>query len=131
MKTYLEANEVSKQIIKPCEDCPFRRTAVKGWLADQSPADYCQMAHSDDLIQCHTKKFPDGNHVQCAGAAIYRANVAKYCHPPNLKLPGDKEVVFGSPVEFVEYHGRKKLTLSKFRKLMLDAFRRRLELFDQ
>jgi len=87
MKTYLEANEVAKQIKKPCEDCPFRRNAVPGWLADQTPAEYCQMAHSNDLIQCHTKKLADGDHVQCAGAAIYRANVSKRCDAPSITLP--------------------------------------------
>lgn len=85
------------------------------------------MAHSDDLIQCHTKKFGDGDHVQCAGAAIYRANVAKQCSAPNISLPKDTKTVFASPVEFVEYHSRKKITPSEFRKLMLDAFRKRME----
>jgi len=127
MKTYLDANEVTKQITKPCEDCPFRRVALAGWLADQTPAEYCQMAHSDDLIQCHTKKFEDGDHVQCAGAAIYRANVAKRCDPPNLTLPKDPQAVFSTPLEFVEHHSRKKITPSKFRKLMLAAFQKRME----
>jgi hypothetical protein len=127
MKSYLDANVVNKQITKPCEDCPFRRVALAGWLAEQRPADYCQMAHSDDLIQCHTKKLADGNYVQCAGAAIYRANVAKRCDPPNLKLPEDGGAVFVSPVEFVEHHSRKKITPGNFRKLMLEAFRRRME----
>lgn len=122
MKTYIEANEVGKQITKPCEDCPFRRVALAGWLAGQSPAEYCQMAHSDDVIHCHTKLI-DGSPVECAGAAIYRANVAKLA---DFRLPQDKENVFASPVEFVEYHSRKKLSPSKLRKVMMEAFMKRM-----
>ena len=128
MKTYHEANEVVKQITKPCEDCPFRRIAIAGWLAGQSPADYCQMAHSDDVIQCHTKLM-DGEPVQCAGVAIYRANVAKRCELPNIKLPADRKSVFASPSEFLEYHSRKKLTAKQISKMMLQSFCKRMSEF--
>lgn len=125
MKTYDQANEVAKQITKPCEDCPFRKTATAGWLAGQTPADYCSMAHGDGVIECHTKLL-DGEPVQCAGAAIYRANVAKRCDPPNLKLP-KSGTVFLSPIEFIQHHARKKLTPKQIQSLMLAAFRKRLE----
>lgn len=122
MKSYEEATEVSKQIVKACEDCPFRRVALAGWLGKKTPADYCQMAHSDDVIECHTKVM-DGEPVLCAGAAIYRANVAKRA---DFRLPADKTTVFASPVEFLEHHMRKKLTPKKMRTLMIEALEKRI-----
>lgn len=126
MKTYDQATECTKQITNPCEDCPFSRNAIKGWLAGATPAEYCQMAHGDGVIECHTKLL-DGEPVQCAGAAIYRSNVAKRSDPPNLKLPPDNKIVFATPIEFLEHHSSKKLTRKQISDMMLAAFRKRLD----
>lgn len=48
---------------------------------------------------CHTLRGP-----QCAGTAIYRANVVKSTLPGVLSLPQNKQTVFATPQEFVEYH---------------------------
>jgi hypothetical protein len=120
MKTYNEANEVGKQITKACEDCPMRRKALPGWLADMTPAEYCNMLHSETHIECHTK-LCDGEPVLCAGAAIYRANVAK--SSPDLKLPADRELVFASPIEFMRHHLRQpKKTAAVIGRMLLRAF---------
>lgn len=102
MKTYLDAKPCKIQHKKPCCDCPFSRESFPGWLAGFSPEKYVQLAHGDGKIDCHTKVGP-----QCAGAAIYRANVMK--RPRDricLELATDREGVFASPVEFIEHHGK-------------------------
>lgn len=124
MKTYLDANEVEAQITKPCEDCPFSRKSISGWLGGSSPAEYCLDAHQDSLIECHTKLM-GGEPIQCAGAAIYRANVCKCCD--GFSLPVDKERVFASPKEFLEHHTKSKLTDKKISKMTAEVFAKRIE----
>ena len=91
-----------KQHTKPCSDCPWSRKALPGWLGGSTAADWVKTGHSDQVVTCHTA----GNQ-QCAGIAIYRANVCKLPMPPNLRLPADKEKVFGWPTEFTDHHERK------------------------
>lgn len=93
---------MSKQHKKPCADCPWRRNAVKGWLGDQSAKEWIRDVHGEALIQCHVHTQHD---QQCAGAAIYRANVHKVTRRKEcLRLPPDKDGVFGSADEFRNYH---------------------------
>jgi hypothetical protein len=79
------------------------RNALPGWLGGATPDEYRQLAHSDHVVNCHVI-----TNQQCAGIAIYRANVCKLPYPPNLKLPRNTEKVFASPMEFVEHHTLKK-----------------------
>jgi hypothetical protein len=59
-------------------------------------------AHSESLMDCH---LGDGK-VQCAGAAIYRANVCKSTRHPEtiMELPADPALVFTTPMEFTAHH---------------------------
>jgi hypothetical protein len=65
--------------------------------------------HSDAAIACHPTIETEGdwdtpNIQQCAGAAIYRANVHKSPrNPAVVVLPANLDLVFGFG-EFVEYH---------------------------
>lgn len=97
---------------KPCFDCPWRRNAAKGWLGPFSAEQWEELAHSDVAIACHitipeNSAFGDWDNddlLQCAGAAIYRSNIAKSPRNPEVAtLPADRETVFGFG-EFVEYH---------------------------
>ena len=95
-----EAVPCSVQPKTPCHDCPWRRKAIPGWLGDATAWDWIQTAHSDARIDCHALKGP-----QCAGAAIYRANVCKKPRDESvLRLPVDRTKVFASPAEFTEHH---------------------------
>lgn len=75
------------------------------------------MAHGEEPIACHTS-IPDSDEspddvflgwdepgaLQCAGAAIYRANVHKSPRDSAIAiLPADLETVFGFG-EFREHH---------------------------
>ncbi len=102
---------MSTQHISPCKDCPWRRKSFRGWLGasafNQSqlatPQEWLQIAHSDTVVQCHIK-----TKHQCAGMAIYRDNVCKMARGGMLDLPGDKETVFATPMEFEAHHTREK-----------------------
>ena len=111
MTTVDEAEYSAHQHTQPCHDCPFRRDALRGWLGGSTPEEYRAMAHQDVVIDCHAIRGP-----QCAGVAIYRANVAKRCEPPMLKLPADRTAVFATPMEFLEHHTRKPAKPKKKRK---------------
>lgn len=90
----------NKQHRVPCSDCPFRRNSLPGWLGTQSPEQFIQRAHGEYTYNCHVI-----NNQQCAGMAVYRANV---CKKPRyegaLTLPKNPVVVFASPKEFLEHH---------------------------
>lgn len=94
-----QSKPARNQITKPCSDCPMRRDSLNGWLGGSTPEEYARLAHSDAVVNCHVY----GN-VQCAGMAIYRKNVCKRADPPNLVLPGDKDTVFSTPMEFLAHH---------------------------
>lgn len=93
---------MKKQHHKPCRECPWRRKAMNGWLGDMTVETFMDHAHSESVMDCH---MGDGK-VQCAGAAIYRANVAKLTRHPDqiMTLPADRETVFASPLEFEKHH---------------------------
>lgn len=85
---------------KPCSDCPWARTALCGWLGSNTIDEWIAMAHGETRIDCHTRTG-----AQCAGAAIYRANVAKSPRDQTLlRLPRDAEHVFATANEFFEHH---------------------------
>ena len=103
-RTLISSDEAVKgkaQHTKPCSDCPMTRTALRGWLGGATPEEYRRLAHSDTVVDCHAIR-----RTQCAGMAIYRANVVKRCDPPNLVLPKDERAVFASPMEFLKHHER-------------------------
>jgi general stress protein YciG len=98
-----EAVTAPRQHVKACHDCPWRRIAPCGWLGALAPAEWVEAAHTETLIDCHTV-----TNQQCAGVAIYRANVAKKPrHAHILVLPADRDTVFAAPQEFLDHHNRR------------------------
>jgi hypothetical protein len=98
-----EAVRAKCQHKAPCSDCPWSREALPGWLGGLSADEWIQEAHDEAVIDCHTLRG-----AQCAGAAIYRTNVAKCTRYPRviLTLPADHEAVFATPQEFKQHHER-------------------------
>jgi hypothetical protein len=93
---------MKQQHTKPCRECPWKRTSCRGWLGPETgyPQVYINAAHGEEIIECHTR-----NLHECAGAAIYRANVKKVTrHGGELKLPQDKATVFDHPDQFTQHH---------------------------
>lgn len=95
-----DGSVAKKQHRRACQDCPWARDAVQGWLGSLGADEWLQIAHGEGRAECHV-------HIsaQCAGLAIYRANMAKIPRDPNaLQLPADRERVFASPQQFRDHH---------------------------
>ena len=108
-------------IRKPCNDCPFRRQAMRGWLGPYGPDEVLdliryepfpchQTIHGDDV------PFDDEALRGCAGAAIYLNNTCEMSrcgdtlqHQRDLKSSEHSEDVFNRPDEFVQHHDRANL----------------------
>lgn len=100
---------------RPCSECPWRRTASRGWLGPLDAGEWVKLAQSDHPIACHTT-IPDGFDVdaddhrvgemrQCAGAAIFRSNICKSPRDDTIvDLPADRQRVFARPAEFIAHH---------------------------
>lgn len=98
-----EAEQTTRQHVKPCGDCPWRKDSIPGWLGTMTAVEWVRAAHGEAQIDCHTRIGP-----QCAGAAIYRANVCKSPRDPGLLvLPADRDLVFCSPAYFAGHHEKK------------------------
>jgi hypothetical protein len=102
---------------QPCNDCPWRRVAAPGWLGPMDADQWVALAHSDMPVACHLT-IPEGGSGgrwlpvmrQCAGAAIYRRNVAKLVREPSdasNMARADRTTVFANPMEFKDYHTRR------------------------
>lgn len=117
----MDAKLFVKQHKAPCSDCPWTRKSLPGWLGPNSINTWIGAAHGEGFIACHTRAMTEEaatatleantvhlqckGHWQCAGAAIYRANVCKTPrHPLVLQLPPDRVKVF-SFHEFERHHG--------------------------
>ena len=78
---------------------------MPGWLGEQySPEEFRAIAHSDMKFPCHRTigRTPE---LQCAGLAIYRANVIKTPRDRTvLRLSQNKELVFATGDEFATHH---------------------------
>lgn len=97
-----EAQPTKSQHKKPCADCPFARTALPGWLGNNNLTTWVTMVHGEQFINCHCT-----TNQQCAGAAIFRANVHKVPrYPELLVLPANTKLVFASTNEFVQHHSK-------------------------
>jgi len=92
----------AQQHTTPCAGCPWTRKAIAGYLGGYSPEEWIQMVHGEHHIDCHST-----TNQQCAGAAIYRANVCKSVKDPEaLRLPSNEVTVFSTPMEFLSYHNK-------------------------
>lgn len=94
------AKPSSRQHKTPCSDCPFRRDSLRGWLGGSSAREFVRMANSDAAYSCHTVVGP-----QCAGLAIFRANICKSPRDPKvLTTRQNKVAVFAWHDEFLAHH---------------------------
>jgi hypothetical protein len=100
-----EATPALTQHESPCSDCPFRRDSIPGWLGGHSPEEFVSMAHGESDYPCHVLSG-----AQCAGMAVYRANVGKRPRSKRiLQLARNVIAVFARPKEFLTHHNRKRV----------------------
>jgi hypothetical protein len=94
----------NQQHYLPCHDCPWRRKAIRGWLGKEKADVWMARAMGETWTECHTHAD-----CQCAGMAIFRANVCKMPrYPVILVLKPNHELVFSSPQQFFDHHNLNK-----------------------
>lgn len=106
----------------PCNECPWRRDAIPGYLGPYTPLDWVKIAHGEQPIACHktirvhnplesTGSWDDPKIRQCRGAAIFRENVGKSPKNPTIITgPHDPVAVFDDTLDFCRYHGDDEVT---------------------
>lgn len=104
-------SEMDKSPKVPCKQCPFSRRCEPGALGGSSPAVYIGQSQGSFFLPCHLHTdYDDPNwkvdvtRPQCAGAAIYRANLGVAYSERLLHLPAGHPDVFASHEEFLAHH---------------------------
>lgn len=96
--------------MKPCNDCPYKRDT--GSLGGADVEVYLGQASGPFWLPCHQDKNYAGKEsdatkvTQCRGAAKFRSNIGVEEKLPDalLKVPADKETVFGSNQEMYAHY---------------------------
>ena len=118
----------------PCNECPFRKKSIPGWLGGGDPTDFVQDTMNDALMPCHTDKnfikARDTDHTpeefqeallngpiqHCAGARIFFKNQCKMssnqifmkAQAAGKVKPVEKNPdVFSWRHEFIAHHSKK------------------------
>lgn len=118
---------------QPCNDCPWRRVAKRGWLGPWTAAQWLAIVHGDSPIACHqtiteTDESGSGDWEhpamrQCRGAAIFREHVCKSPRNPEIETgPEDRDNVFANNYEFYRHHtGDDEITDSEIVRRIVEA----------
>ena len=108
----------------PCNECPWRRSHMPGWLGGYTPEQFVgQVQHDGPPLPCH-KTIKEGKSATalCVGALIFMKNSCKSAQHPdygNAKdgVERDTDTVFQWPQEFLAHH---KQDLSVWAKEKID-----------
>ncbi len=106
-----------KNVQIPCAACPWRRDSKPGGLGSKEPTEtFIGQVYGPFYLPCHCGYPRDGSDPdwkekalkapQCAGAAIFRANIGVSRHLPEQlhRLPADPAKVFETAEEFTAHH---------------------------
>lgn len=99
---------------KPCNQCPFRKKSLPGWLGDASPEQFMATVMQDHEMPCHsTVDYSDPRWRRslstkkvsyCKGSLIFFANICKLSRDRDRPTAEPSEDVFRSPQEFLNHH---------------------------
>lgn len=103
---------------KPCRECPYRTTAVPGYVGDDHPIPFVDKTYRGDVdMPCHMDidySDPEWRETQlptadmCAGALIMMRNDLKTPRDPRMaeavRGVERSDQVFAGPREFLAYH---------------------------
>lgn len=102
---------MSGQHTQPCGGCPWTRTVTPGALGGSLPETFIGQVHGPFWLPCHRRcDFSDPNWktnyatAQCAGAAMYRANLGLQLSPALLQLTENRAAIFATDEEFLAHH---------------------------
>jgi hypothetical protein len=115
---------------KPCKECPFRKTAPRGWLGFWSVNTILQQVHSEAGLTCHLEAekpslkklgvegFAEKSHI-CVGSIIHANKTCKRYHTPELagmqeELRGSEETDNVLGLEFKKHHESCTITDEEF-----------------
>lgn len=101
------SREYPAPVATPCNECPWRRVAARGWLGPMTADEWLEAVHGETPIACHKTISGDGweGASQCRGAASFRANVCKAPRNDSVAVgPADRDGVFATSAEFKEHH---------------------------
>lgn len=119
-----DLSDDTKKLQQPCNACPYIKTVIPGATGGSDPEVYIGQGHGPFWLPCHKNcdfsnpNWKDNYQVQqCAGAAIYRANIDRSDLMPGSlhKLPKNAKV-FGSPEELYAYH--KQITIEEAKEFL-------------
>lgn len=84
---------------KPCKECPFRKTSLKGWLGKRRMAEIIKQ----DSFVCHKN-----TNLQCAGHMLMNGEDNGFVQLANrlgaeLKLSGE-HLIFDSKKKCIQHH---------------------------
>lgn len=80
---------------KPCNECPFKKESLKGWLGEFSVEETLRTASADQDFLCHVSGRGTIK-KQCAGRMLYATKTAKMFRDPIIEGIR-KEVVEANP----------------------------------
>lgn len=103
---------------EPCNECPFRKNSIPGWLGGVSVKDtYQGVMHDEENFACHlTRHRPEEEMSRCRGSLLFlRVNCKspRYNQPlikaiDEIPLKTVKNCNILNGREFVEHHEKKK-----------------------
>lgn len=98
---------------EPCKECPFSCNVPPGETGGADPSVYIGQAVGPFFLPCHMDPGymlnRESHHLmQCAGAAIFRANLGVSSIMPEflLELPPGHVSVFDTPAQLLAYHNQ-------------------------
>lgn len=104
---------------KPCNECPFRKDSLRGWLSAYSPTELHQIVMNEKPFPCHMTHDGDiewedaGSKTNplCAGALIYMKQAFKSPRNPDIAKCVkniDRDTNILSVPEFFSHHNINK-----------------------
>lgn len=111
-----------KQHTQPCAQCPWRRDSLRGWLGEDTPADFAATAESDERMPCHITvdyeredwREQADSAPRCAGRAVYLRNRCKVPRDREeaefvRSVERDADNVFTTAAAFIAHHSRQEV----------------------
>lgn len=100
--------EYPDQCAQPCNECPWRKQSVPGYLGPYTATEWLDAAHAEGAIACHKTIPPGGGWgdrtLQCAGLASFRHHVMKTPRNRTIAVGPANPAVLQSNDEFLRHH---------------------------